>query len=489
MAERLTKTMGAGLSALGGGGKTFFVIEHKSATAKHKAGESQQIIVDYIELGRDPKCAIRFDDKDSTVSRRHAAILKDKDGNFLIRNLSATNPTLVNGRPVENEWFLKNGDEVQLSMEGPKLSFLTPANNKTSTIGMTRRLSLFAKQALRPYRTQIRVLTGVLVLAIAAIIFMVTYYITGLNPQLDKITQKTKAYADSIATLNKNNKDLQEKFKKSVADLEAKIKKSKVYSGGGGKTNRCDTCSISQELSGLYPNIYFIVATKLEIEYAGETQVITDYSWSGTGFLLTDGRFITARHVVEPWYFYTPDDEGMLTLNLYANNGGTVIAYFTATSPTGSTIEFKNTDFQVDRSGDIANMVPDKSGNELTAYQASLNDGKDWASWNSGKTGVIPFDNDLSNNLKSGNVIHIVGYPYGMTLQDQGTLKPFYSRSTVAQDGLVNGVIHVNDRNFDHGNSGGPVFFEKGGKYYAIGIISAGFGTSVGCIVPVSAAK
>ena len=489
MAERLTKTMGAGLSALSGGGKTFFVIEHKTATARHKAGESQQIIVDYIEMGRDPQCAVRFSDQDGTVSRRHAAIFKDKDGNFVIKNLSATNPTLVNGRPVENEWFLKNGDEVQLSLEGPKLSFLTPANNKTSTIGMTRRLSLFAKQALRPYRTQIRVLTGVVVLALAVIAYMVYFYVTGLNPQMNDLKKITKSQADSITSINKENKGLQEKFKKSFADLDNKIKKSKSNTGGGGKGNRCDTCSISEELSATYPSIYFVYATKLVVEYAGETQEITDYSWSGTGFLLTDGRFITARHVVEPWFFYTPDDEGMVTLNLYANNGGTVTVYFKATSPDGSVIEFKNTDFIVDRSGDVANAVQDKSGTELTAYQASLNDGKDWASYKTGKAGKVAFDNDLSNNLKSGNIIHIVGYPYGLTLQDQGKLKPFYSRSTVAQDGLVNGVIHINDRNFDHGNSGGPVFFEKNGKYYAVGIISAGYGTSVGCIVPVSAAQ
>ena len=484
MADRLTKTMGAGLSALGGGGKTFFVVEHKSNTSKHKAGESQQIIVDYVEMGRDSKCAIRFTEAEKTVSRRHAAIQRDKDGNYLIKNLSATNPTLVNGRPVENEWFLKNGDEIQLSLEGPKMSFLTPSNNKTSTIGMTRRLSLFAKQALRPYRTQMRVLTGVLVLAIAAILFMVLYYVTGLNPQLDKITQKTKAYADSISTLNKDNKDLQARFKKSVSELELKIKQKPVYKVSGNNTS-----AVAPELSAVYPSVYFVLATKLIVEYSGETQEITDYNWSGTGFLLTDGRFITARHVVEPWFFYTPDDESMLTLNLYANNGGTVVAYFTATSPDGTTITFKSTDFAVDRTGDAAAVVPDKSGNELTAYKASLNDGKDWASYVYGKPGKIAFDNVLSQSLKSGNTIHIVGYPYGMTLQDQGSLKPFYSKSTVAQDGLVNGVIHINDRNFDHGNSGGPVFYDKDGKYYAVGIISAGYGTSVGCIVPVSAAK
>ena len=70
-------------------------------------------------------------------------------------------------------------------------------------------------------------------------------------------------------------------------------------------------------------------------------------------------------------------------------------------------------------------------------------------------------------SLTIGTTLYILGYPYGMSLQEQGNLKPFFSKSTVAQDGTVNNCIHVNDRNFDHGNSGGPVFAEKDGKYYA----------------------
>jgi hypothetical protein len=41
-----------------------------------------------------------------------------------ILNLSATNQTLVNGRPVLREWPLNNGDEIQLSADGPRLRFI-----------------------------------------------------------------------------------------------------------------------------------------------------------------------------------------------------------------------------------------------------------------------------------------------------------------------------------------------------------------------------
>ena len=46
----------------------------------HRAGETQKIIVDQIEMGRDPRCQVRFDDSFTSVSRRHAAIVRDGAG-------------------------------------------------------------------------------------------------------------------------------------------------------------------------------------------------------------------------------------------------------------------------------------------------------------------------------------------------------------------------------------------------------------------------
>ena len=46
--------VGSGLGSLfGGSGKQYFILEHKINSRFHKAGESQEIIVDRIELGRD----------------------------------------------------------------------------------------------------------------------------------------------------------------------------------------------------------------------------------------------------------------------------------------------------------------------------------------------------------------------------------------------------------------------------------------------------
>ena len=126
-------SVGAGLKSLvGNGDKRYSILVHKVTTSYHKAGESQQIILDEIELGRDPKCQVRFDETFSTVSRRHAAIVRDGD-NWKLIQLSKTNSTYLNGHRIESEWYLQNGDEIQLSTNGPKLGFIVP-EGKSGTV-------------------------------------------------------------------------------------------------------------------------------------------------------------------------------------------------------------------------------------------------------------------------------------------------------------------------------------------------------------------
>ncbi len=86
-------------SVFGGSGRKYYILEHKVSSQYHRAGETQEIIVDQIEIGRDSRCQVRFDESFSTVSRRHAAIVKSGDGWKLVQ-LSTTNKTFLNGVPV-----------------------------------------------------------------------------------------------------------------------------------------------------------------------------------------------------------------------------------------------------------------------------------------------------------------------------------------------------------------------------------------------------
>lgn len=161
-------TLGAGVSTLFGGASKYYVLEHKVSSKYHKQGEAQEIIVDYAEIGREWDCAVRFDESFNTVSRRHAAIVK-KDDNWKLVQLSQTNSTFLNGHKVTDEWYLQNGDEIQLSVNGPKLGFIIPnAEDKKTSMNLTHRLSLFGQQALRPYRNVIIIMGVLLLLVIGA---------------------------------------------------------------------------------------------------------------------------------------------------------------------------------------------------------------------------------------------------------------------------------------------------------------------------------
>ena len=485
--NKFSKSVTAGMKSIfGGKGRTYYILEHKTASEKHRAGETQEIIIDYIELGRDPHCQVGFGNTFPTVSRRHASITKDNN-NWVIRQLSQTNPTLINGKPIKSHWFLQNGDEIQLSLEGPRLGFMVPANSSVGTLGLTRRLDLFRKQALKPYKQALMLLSMILVLAIGGL----SWYLLSVRQEL-AITQQNLAQAqvitqskvDSMVRENEASRTVQEGLQKTIVDLQQKItdlKSRPSYSQG-------EITPPAQELEVFERCIYFILSTKIEIQYQGKMQVLNDYNWSGTGFLLTDGRFITARHVIWPWAFFNREDQQIVNLNLLANNGAKLTAYFTAYSPDGSSFSFTSNNFKTDSSADQYKEVVDENGNRLIISDAGLNNGKDWASYYTGMAGNIKFDNYFSQDLERGSVIQILGYPFGLSLQDNSRLQCMYSKSEVGQSGLVNGMINITARGFDHGNSGGPAFASKDGELYAVGIISASMG-AIGNIVPISAAR
>ncbi len=165
-------SIGAGMGALmNASGRTYYILEHKTSSKYHQAGESQKIIVDQIELGRDSSCQVRFDESYETVSRRHAAIVREGDA-WKLLPLSTTNATLVNGQIITSEWHLKSGDEIKLSSKGPVIGFIIPQGEQglVKSIGLTERMSLFRKQALRPYKTALWILAIVLVLAVAGLV-------------------------------------------------------------------------------------------------------------------------------------------------------------------------------------------------------------------------------------------------------------------------------------------------------------------------------
>ncbi len=223
-------SVGAGMAAVfNASGRQYYILEHKTESVYHHAGESQKIIVDQIELGRDSACQVRFDESFETVSRRHAAIVKEGDGWKLI-NLSQTNPTFVNGQPIQGEWRLSSGDEIRLSSKGPLMGFIVPQGKQSlvSSIGMTERLNLFRQQALRPYKRALWIMFAVLVLAVAG---LVTWNVLQgkkfdkeIQNKQEQIREVQDALVESDAQIEELNDALIEAETKSAAE-KARVQK------------------------------------------------------------------------------------------------------------------------------------------------------------------------------------------------------------------------------------------------------------------------
>ena len=535
-------------SVWGGSGKQYYILEHKSSSKYHRAGDSQEIIIDQIEIGRDPKCQVRFDESFQTVSRRHAAIVKSSNGWKLVQ-ISTTNPTFLNGTKVERETYLQNGDEIQLAVNGPRLGFITPTGQKSTvgSIGLSRRLSLFRQQALRPYKTAVITLCVILGLVLAGAVGWGVYQNQKQQNLLvanEKIVKELDELNKKMATETGQSKEEMEAYKKQAEKLAQQI----VQNNAQSAANRREMNNLQKELNTVNSQI----ASSSEKISSGEKKSLSDkssgnevatnenvsgrgvasasdinnysqfvyaitldkieYVWLagkirntvntidlpqvvGTGFLLNDGRFITARHVVEPWYYFEHFNSfdyfrfNLGTLKSYnrmANNGGEVVFHFTAISSTAKRLTFSSRTARVNRTTD--RVESERSGNKTWVLRKGVTDDTDWAVFQTLEKSGFTFNNELSTNLQIGAELEVLGFPYGLGANEI-QITPIYSTSNVARQGLdAKGNIIVSNDNTGRGNAGGPVLVKNNGEYQVVGIMS-GSTFAKGRIVPISAAR
>jgi len=490
--HNLRQSIGAGVqSVFGRGGRTYYVLRHMTNSQTFKAGEEQKIIIDYIEIGRDPKCQVRFDETQRTVSRRHAAILREGN-NWVLRNLSDKNPTLINGRPVNKQWFLTPGDQIQLSLEGPKIAFVMPTNSSVSSIPLTQRLNLFRKQALRPYKQALFAISMIFVLAISALsfwLFRVNQKNDILSNELTKAVLKAKAMEGDVDSLRvrQNLSEKEKDFLKSdikrlggnVAANNKKMKAMRAEQLKKAEEAKASGNIGSEELAAsfvqFYPDIYYIRATRLVLEFEDERETIEAYPLSGTGFLLSDGRFVTARHIIEPWFYYDlsdPDPVEVL-VNALVNNGGKAWLEFEAFASNDRQLRFNSREFKCNRTADKGfEMENPDGGAPLMVTRATSDDGRDWAYYKPGsRTGTITAEPGIARTLPNGADLRILGFPYG--LGTENAIEPIQTNVKTASGSLQNEVIVVSGGGIEPGHSGGPAFYFHNGQYKVIGIVSS----------------
>lgn len=249
----------------------------------------------------------------------------------------------------------------------------------------------------------------------------------------------------------------------------------------------------STELRYLRNSIYFIRITNVQV-YFKQTQEIVDISkygltWSGTGFLLDNGDFITARHVIQPWRFidecrsWNLDNEKGEAILAYINNaeiaGGSVEIIYEARSADGDLFTFSNKDLIFDQSGDKLFDCDNEGSNKQLKICPITNNASDWAKLTlSNKKGLLKLNRDISRSLSQETPIYGYGYSYGQFLQayNQDRIAPILIKGELVQDRTMNGMINITANALAPGSSGGPMMIRNAnGDYEVIGIISRGF--------------
>lgn len=598
----LAGSVGAGVGAIfSASGRTYYIIEHKTTTAYHNAGDSDKIIVDQIELGRDSSCQIRFDEACETVSRKHAAIVREGEG-WKIIPLSQTNATYVNSVPVQGEKMLNSGDEIRLSSHGPVMGFIIPqgASSLVKSIGMTERMNLFRKQALAPYRKGLWTLGILLLLAIIGFVGYGVWsgqtiseqgktivaqgdkideqgdllvkqekdlkaqrkeydalkddfdksnekiaeqqeYVAGLERQMAINDSIRKAAEEALAVASAEEKAALEaqieaakkeserarrnagsaiqqlnEYKKSaqaqmeaIQQKEAEIKQAAAEVAANVEETVEKAAEVAEDvlfanIEECNPAVYYIKMDNVAI-YDRSGKLIYQFDMSdfigGTGFLLEDGRFVTARRVVEPWFYYWStsigeDNKGNIwtlgDLQACVNAGLKVEGNFTAYSPAQTSFKFSTSEmtksapklkkyietYKVSRY--LRRIVDSSIGIYVYDTKSSA---EDWATL--GKRDQLnvvdglKYSASASLSPKSGEDVIILGYPHSDGFSNSLTVNPEQRRNTINSPDLndVN-VIEMATKRFYKGADGAPVLQNIGGVWTVIGILGHTDGAS-----------
>lgn len=505
--KTLSGSVGAGMGSLfSPGGKTYYILEHKISSRYHKAGEYQEIIVDEIEIGRDPGCQVRFDEHFETVSRRHAAIVRDGD-NWKLVQLSKTNTTFLNGHPVKDQWYLQNGDEIQLSVNGPKLGFVIPqGNNRTvGSIGLSRRLSLFRQQALRPYRTALITVASLLLIALGAGGFFLwkgNNVNKDLQARLEQTQQELNQTKEQIVGMEGQHRQELDSLNNRYEALETSLRSGHRRSPASPVRNtkvdnRVQTTGESEideeqreMIVNIVSNTYYLTVTGYRVTFADGTEVelkagekldydsitLTVPTIHGAGFLLKGGIFVTTRDNVEPWLF--KDDAMLAMLNVVSTEGAKITAHIVCTSPSGDEQKVESTQFILDRSGDKR-----KNSDGLNYTKVTIND-RVYAYMRLEFPGGL--DYEKNHHLKKDENLLLLGYPDG----NSETISPDAGTAISAVRELDDGFIMMSNITATGLVSGSAVIAEDNGSLVVVGVLLGIVPENkMGLAIPLSAMK
>jgi hypothetical protein len=490
-----------------------FTLQFLTDTGEYPANATKVVAAAYVELGRDKECAVRFGEDAPTVSRKHAA-LERKGQKVYIYNLSETNQTLVNGRPVHKEWLLHDGDEIQLSADGPRMRFMLPAEQAAPRF--TSRIRLFAEQAVRPYRMVLLALLGIFLVGAAAVGIQFTKVRSGqakLVAVAESVTKQVEDQqqalamgnsvlvdeqtqrAEALAAVNKQNQEFQEALTRQSKIIKALVKNATARPPR--RTRRPEPVRKPDPEAIVVGNTQGqVYAVRIYLTVRGNTGQpldLTDgnrksvrlkdyFLGTGTGFVLEDGRFVTSRRWVKPWA-YPEGEKDLLALftNFVHHNGGRATVKLIASAPGGPELTLSDAQFAADSTGDQT-VTGNFGFGEGKIVVAGPDHTHDWAVAKVPVTG-LPLS-DAGALPTTGKPVHLLGYEIPAGAQEGPVGSPTYTKRTVAPDAPAPGMLSVRGAPFELSTYGGPAYLVKGNQPLVVGLLTGGK-DGKGYIIPI----
>ncbi|NOT37869.1 MAG: FHA domain-containing protein [Saprospiraceae bacterium] len=526
----LGTTIKQGIQMLQGKNVPNYTLIFLDPTTDKRSGEEQTVWNPYITLGRGSGSTIRYSDQYPTVSRKHAYIMIEGNRVFIEPDINATNPTLINNNSVQRKYELNPGDEIQLSHEGPRLRYInTAANRTTASMKFTQRLQQFGSQALRPYKTALTIMS---ILLIGLSSYFIWFSHTT-NLKIDSQAGQISLQESKISEANTTSQNLRDSLikmesllsgvankssieavniKNRILDLSNKINTSTPNVSTSSEaspalnSNNSDQ-GIAGELKQFEKSVYFIIIESVEVYHPevndknGPLDLATAlrFRWSGTGFMTSDGEFITARHIIEPWRFgltceasVSNDIEAQMKtfLNNAQLKGGNVEVTYKAISPSGDQFTFTNKNVILDNSRDRTKCNLDKEWHIKQCDADNLH--TDWAKIIlKNRPGKFKINREISRKLDKGTQLYGLGYSHGSQLQNFDmyekfdNLDPLFISAKVVQQNTVNGMINISSSEIAQGSSGGPILCKTTNGWEVTGIISHGYIDGIKQLVPI----
>lgn len=376
-----------------------------------------------ISIGRGSWCDIQIEGAPDACHEEAAYIVRNSDDKSwrIIRDADSFG-IKVNGEPIHIVHYLAGGDKLEFEGDNRVFRFTESKEDAEKLTMADRKLVSIISAA-------------------AAIIILITAVLTALviypDPEDDIRRSEVRKYENSV-------------LKISVREV--------IYQEIDIKTGKTDTLNI--------------------LKLSNETP-------SGSGFVTTEGQFITARHCVEPWITYenpeTRYDEGDI-LTRWAADAETFNIMEGRDSVSRRLISI----CELSRNGELLHTISSDTclfytENDLVRNLRGMDDPLYWRELGhirsrSSLGDIVSLTTELKGRIDLADVDMIAALQADHPAVHVGYLNghesPNIERSRLFICLQKGRCLEFKDTDVDKGMSGGPVLIRHKGKLYAAGVLS-----------------